>query len=253
MDHNSNGRFDDTISLQSGGTAAEGDLLLVNPNPKNNLSADATMGGDRNFVSKTVCMGKSFYRMEIPPAGDSLKLTPTKLSLGSVTNPSPAYRAVLFCEDYGVLMLGGMKDQKIPLPAGTWQVINYTIDASGFAGGRGTAVAAKFGANPSTVTVTKGETAKLPFGAPFHAVVTGRRTSDEQGLAVAVDRRRRRRAVHQFLRQRIPAAAAAFRDQGQGRQERTPGQLRVWMRFHLPVLVASTTHRHRRVPSATFS
>ena len=180
LDHNSNGRFDDTISLQSGGAAAEGDLLLVNPNPKNSLSNDATMGGDRNFVSKTVCLGKNFYRMEIPPAGDSLKLTPTKLALGSVTNPSPAYRAVLFCEDYGVLMLSGMKDQKIPLPAGTWQVINYTIDASGFAGGRGTAVAAKFGASPSTVTVTKGETAKLPFGAPFHAVVAGRRTSDSK-------------------------------------------------------------------------
>lgn len=175
LDHNSNGRFDDTISLQNDGGATEGDLLLVNPNPKNKFSADATMGGDRNFVSKTVCLGKNFYHMEIPAAGDSLKLTPTKLSLGSVANPSPAYRAVLFCEDYGVLMLAGAKDQKIPLPAGAWQVINYTIDASGFAGGKGTAVAARFGANPSTVTVADGETATLPFGAPFHAVVTARR------------------------------------------------------------------------------
>lgn len=180
VDHNSNGRFDDTISLQSTGAAAEGDLLLVNPNPKNKLSIDPTMGADRNFVSKTLCMGKNFYRMEIPPAGDSLKLTPTKLSLGNVTNPSPAYRAVLFCEDYGVLMLSGMKDQKIPLPAGTWQVVNYTIDASGFAGGKCTAVTARFAANPATVTVAKGETAKLPFGAPFHAVVSARRANESK-------------------------------------------------------------------------
>ena len=45
-------------------------------------------------------------------------------------------------------MMCGMKDQKIPLPAGTWQVVNYTIDASGFTGGRGTAVAAKFERTP---------------------------------------------------------------------------------------------------------
>jgi hypothetical protein len=181
LDHNSNGRFNDIISfsLASGGAAAEGDLLLVNPNPKNKLSADATMGSDRNFVSKTVCLGKNFYRMEITPAGDSLKLTPTELSLGSVTNPSPAYRAVVFSEDYGTLMIGGTKGQKIPLPESTWKVVNYTIDASGFAGGKGTAVAAKFGRNPPPVSVTKDQTATLPFGAPFHAVVTAHR--DKKG------------------------------------------------------------------------
>jgi hypothetical protein len=177
LDHNSNGRFDDTLSVHSAHAASEGDLLLVNPNPKNKLSADATMGSDRYFVSKTVCFGKDFYRMEISPSGEQLKLTPGKLSLGNVTNPSPAYRAVLFCEEYGVVMLGGVKDQKIPLPEGKWKVLNYTIDASGFAGGAGTAVAATFAEQASVVTVSKEETAKLEFGAPFHAVVTANRTN----------------------------------------------------------------------------
>ena len=45
-------------------------LLLINPNPKDRLSADA-MGRDRNFVSKTVCIGKEFLPHGIPPAGES--------------------------------------------------------------------------------------------------------------------------------------------------------------------------------------
>ena len=112
---NSNGRFDDTFSIRSFSgriAASAGDLLLVNPNPNDRLSADASMGSDRYYVSKTVCLGGNFYRMEVPPTSDSLKLTPTKLELGYVTNSSPAYRAVLFNDDYGVLTLSGMKDQR---------------------------------------------------------------------------------------------------------------------------------------------
>jgi hypothetical protein len=171
LDRNSNGRFDDTISLGARGAPAEGDLLLINPNPKNNLSDDATMGRDRNFVGKVVCLDKNFYRMEVSPAGDHVKLTPTELALGKVTNPSPIYRAVLFCEDYGVLMIGGLKDQKIPLPEGSWKVINYAINA----GGAGTAVTATFGDRATPVTVNKAETVTIPFGAPFRAAVTAHR------------------------------------------------------------------------------
>lgn len=173
LDHNSNGRFDDTMSVNSARRVAEGDLLLINPNPKNKLSNDATMGRDRNFVAKLICLGKGFYRLEIAPGGDTVKLSPTKLALGSVANASPAYRAVLFCEDYGVVMLSGTKDQKIPLPEGTWKILNYTIDASG--GGSGTAVAATFAENSATVTVRENKTAEMPFGAPFRAVVSARR------------------------------------------------------------------------------
>lgn len=179
VDRNSNGRFDDTFSISSSGGrigAVPGDLLLVNPNPNDRLSADASMGSDRHYVSKTVCLGGHFYRMEIPPTSDSLKLTPTKLELGYVANSSPAYRVVLYNDDYGVLTLGGMKDQKISLPAGTWKVANYTIDAAAFTGGSRTAVTASFAEDAAPVTVGKGETAKMPFGAPFKATVSASRS-----------------------------------------------------------------------------
>ena len=95
MDHNSNGLFDDAVSVRPDGSVAEGDLLLINPNPKKQLSADADLGRDRNFVNKTVCIGKEFYRMEIPPSGDVAETdADATFSMGCVVNSSPAYRAV---------------------------------------------------------------------------------------------------------------------------------------------------------------
>jgi hypothetical protein len=155
----------------------------VNPNPKEMLSADATMGRDRNFVSKLLCLGKEFYRMELPPSGETIRLTPAKITLGSVTNGSPAYRAALVSDEYGGVLIAGTRDQKLPLPEGTWKLVNYSIDTGAPAGGARTAfasaspgrtaVAASF-AQPIAVTVSKGEAASLPFGAPYRAVVTAR-------------------------------------------------------------------------------
>ena len=178
LDHNSNGRFDDTVSIKNlgGNGVSEGDLLLVNPNSKDRLAADATMGRDRNFINKIMCINNHFYNMEIQPAGTSLKLTPANVSQGFVTNPSPVYRAVLFSDDYGVVMLDGMRNQKMRLLEGTWHVANYTIDATAFTGGSRTAVTATFDRQPVALTVRPEETAKMPFGAPFHPVVTSSRT-----------------------------------------------------------------------------
>ena len=181
LDHNSNGRFDDTVNVQlvAGNVVpSTADLLLVNPNTKEKLSSDdITLGRDRNYVSKTVCIGKNFYKLEVPPAGDSVKLTPTDLAIGYVTNASPAYRAVVFSNDYGVMMIGGLANQKIPLPEGKWSVASYTIDATGFTGSARTAITATFGGRPSSVEVKNGETSQLPFGAPFKGVVTASRAA----------------------------------------------------------------------------
>ncbi len=170
LDHNSNGLFDDAVSIRPDGSVAEGDLLLINPNPRKQTSSGADLGGDRNFVSKTVCIGKEFYRMETSPSGGSLKLTPTKFSMGSVVNSSPLYRATLFSPDYGVVVIGGSKDQKISLPEGEWRVLSYMVEAS-----PRTMLSATFAGKSPATTVTKGETARLPFGAPLHAVVTASR------------------------------------------------------------------------------
>ena len=147
LDHNSNGLFDDAVSVRPDGSVAEGDMLLINPSPKKRASADA--GNDRNFVGKTICIGKEFYRMEVSPSGDSLKLTPTTFSMGCVANSSPRYRANLFCPDYGVVVIGGSKDQAISLPVGTWKVLSYSVEA----GSPRTMLAATFGCPASHAAI----------------------------------------------------------------------------------------------------
>jgi hypothetical protein len=181
VDHNSNGLFDDAASVRPDGNVVEGDLLLINPKAKQRLSADADVGRDRNFVNKTVCLSGEFYRLEIPPSGDVVKLTPTKFSMGYVVNSSPAYRAVLFSEDYGVVTIFGAKDQKLYMPEGSWKVLSYAIGM-----GR-TLMTATFGKDACSTTVTKGQTSQLPFGAPLHSVVTSVRSgADKVWLSLSI-------------------------------------------------------------------
>ena len=178
VDGNSNGRFDDVVSVNPNGSLAEGDLLLINPNTKKGPSADG-MGTDRNLVAKTVCIGRSFYRMSVAPDGGKLKLEPTQLQLGCVVSAGHSYRAVLSSDDFGVVVITGARGQKVVLAEGTWKVINYILDATG-AGGKRTAVEASYGNNQPTVTVEKGETAELPFGGAFRAIVTSGRGKDNK-------------------------------------------------------------------------
>ena len=245
LDHNSNGLFDDAVSVRPDGSVAEGDLLLINPNPKKRPSSGADLGGDRNFIGKTVCIGKEFYRMETSPSGSSLKLTPTKFSMGCVVNSSPLYRATLFSPDYGVVVIGGSKDQKISLPEGEWRVLSYMVEAF-------TANHA-FGHVCRQVTGDDGEKRGDGPAAVRGAAACGRHGiagPREQRFAVAGDRRRQRGAMHKCYRQRNSAAETAVRHQGQGRQDRASGYFRVWMRFYLPALVASAFRNPRRVPGA---
>jgi hypothetical protein len=178
LDQNSNGRFDDQATVRTSSSRvypSVGDLLLVNPNLNSRPSSGSTSGLDRHFVAKTACIGKHFYEMEVSPAGDQLKLTPTDLALGQVTNPSPAYRAVVYNGELGMLNLSGTKSDKVPLPEGDWKVASYTLDASAMTGGARTTVAASFGSDYKPVTVKKDETVEIPFGAPYKPVVTGRK------------------------------------------------------------------------------
>ncbi len=166
LDRNSNGLFDDIASFRPDGTAADGDLLLINPNPNKSRYA-GDLGNDRNFVNKTVCIGREFYRMEVSPSGDSLKLKPADFPMGCVVNSSPSYRATLFCPNYGVVAISGSKDQKISLPEGTWKVLSYSVQA-----GARTLLTASFAGKSPETAVKKGETAKLPFGPPWRASVS---------------------------------------------------------------------------------
>jgi len=217
IDYNSNGRFDDVWKVDSNVRTHDGsiyptpgDMLLIDPDPKNHMywGYGATDRKDRHYVSPIVCLDGRFYALEIPPAGDTIALTPSSLPLGSVTNPNPEYDVVVY-GDKGTVKISGDGAKPVPLPAGDWKVLQYTINATnakdpatrpasgeaaskpaakkksvldvlgaifgGSGGGYGrphfTLVSATATTDCPSVTVRKGKTSDLPFGPPYKPVV----------------------------------------------------------------------------------
>jgi hypothetical protein len=141
LDFNSNGRFDDEtkitkIKTMIGGKPAEeiypqqGDMLLVDLSPSNrglDSPYDITMGSNRRYVSKLVDIDGCFYDLKVSPAGDKITLTRSTAPLGSVSNPNDGFRALIYGEQ-GLLSIRGNKGTPVPVPAGKWKLLSYTID-----------------------------------------------------------------------------------------------------------------------------
>jgi hypothetical protein len=135
IDYNSNGRFDDEITIQdnvrgSGGQAypQQGDMLLVDPDPKLPDSPYSPAESKfRNWVSKLVSIDGQYYELKITPAGDKVTLEPSSVALGKVTNPNDGYSAVIY-GDRGFLKISGGKDTPSSVPEGEWKLLSYSID-----------------------------------------------------------------------------------------------------------------------------
>ena len=119
-------------------------------------------------------------------------------------------------------------------------------------GPRYSLVAAQATADYKAVKVRKGETVELPFGPPYKPVVTADPLRwprpGKPAVAGDVAGRLGRRDMHQHDGQRRPAAKARVHHHRPQGQSRPAGQFRVWLRLHLPVLVASTIGAGERVP-----
>ena len=121
-----------------------------------------------------------------------------QLSLGNVAGPGPAYRAVLTSDDYGVVTIAGVKDQKIALAEGTWKVVSYTLDATAARrrphGHRGhVREQSSLGDGQEGRDRQTAVRGRLPRGR--HRGQGG----EDQGLAPAGNRRPGRRAVQEYL------------------------------------------------------
>jgi len=139
VDANSNGRFDDPITPvvtvgAAGGAIyhTPGDVLLVDPDPKDLASAGYTGNVPYDHpVSKLLAIDGRFYEAKFTAAGDSLTLTPSRAPLGRVTSPHEGMQALLY-GDLGVLRITFDKSQPVVLPAGKWRLLEYTIDRTGW-------------------------------------------------------------------------------------------------------------------------
>jgi hypothetical protein len=223
VDFNSNGRFDDQIAIHNdihspdGRIYSEqGDMLLIDVDPANpghDMPYEVTASDRRYHVSKVIAIDGRFYDLKISPAGDKLTLTAAALPMGAVTSPSDGLRAVLYGE-LGFVKIQGERGKPIPLPAGRWNLLSYTIDRTGVApsgpaakqaegswlgsvaeavgdllGGRilpgvrdrYSVVTAEATTRCKAITVGKGETVALPLGPPYKPLVTASPIFDNQG------------------------------------------------------------------------
>ena len=212
VDFNSNGRFDDQVSVRqsSSGRASPvyGDLLLLDPDPGDE---DPSLGYNdlaECQVAKLAHIDGDLYDLSVSAGGDKITLAPSSLPLGHVTLPADGFRAAVY-SDKGLLNLRGDKSKPVPLPAGDWKLISYTIDQSGYEKSAGeeegkpkgrsllqtladalvgaassslsgstvsrsrSTLISTYGAEGSKVIkVREGRTVALPFGPPYKPVVT---------------------------------------------------------------------------------
>jgi len=205
VDHNSNGRFDDRAEVHSQGQRAflaVGDVFLFNPGARKSRSPAADRAPDYLFVNRLVCIGGHFYKLEVTPAGDQLKLEPAELITGHVMSSSPKYRVVVYNDDYGVLLIGGTKVRKVVLPEGEWKLASYTIHVPG---GR-TTVTAEYPGDSHPISVKKDNTTELPLGAPFRPVVTASRIDGKKvSLTLTIVGKGGERCTSFFIKGRQPA------------------------------------------------
>lgn len=136
-DFNSNGRFDDEISIRENVRGIQneiylqqGDMIMIDPDfnttgyqsPYNVTESDF-----RNFVSKMIVIDGRYHDMKITPSGDKITLTPSDVALGTITNPNKKYRALIY-GDKGFLKISGEANTPIPVPVGQWKLCSYQID-----------------------------------------------------------------------------------------------------------------------------
>ncbi len=215
IDFNSNGQFNDESEVNndvrsSNGTLypKQGDMLLIDPaSDAAGSPYDVTDGDCRQYVARLVNIDGRFYELKVSPTGDKLTLIATPLPLGSVTNPSENYRAVIYGER-GFLKIRGAKGKPVPVPEGEWKLLSYTIDVSepskgseqpsdrglsawsvvaGLLGGdvpvaasSCTIVCAQATGDYRPVNVREGATVALPFGPPYRPKVTATPVDDHQ-------------------------------------------------------------------------
>jgi len=132
QDFNSNGRFDDrwTVDPKSG-EQTYGDVLLLDPNFQESGFTGFGLwdAKSRHPVSDLVCIDGRFYKLKVSPTCETLTLAPCMLAMGAVTNPGERYQAVLYGER-GIVKIQGEKAKAVPMPAGAWKLLGYTIEAS---------------------------------------------------------------------------------------------------------------------------
>ncbi len=228
LDYDSNGRFDDVMKIPEGVQMADGriyaqpgDMLLVDPETDQGRYGlyRITSNDFQHAVSRWANIEGRFYDLKVTPAGERLTLTRSEVAVGAITNANENFRAMVYSEDGALLKIEGGKDKPVPLPEGSWRLLDYTIDLTpkpqtdpedkekpkeeksllevlveALAGSsrepsrpRYTIISASGTRDYKPVRVVKGKTAEFPFGPPYTPVVkVDYVTSDKANLGLSI-------------------------------------------------------------------
>jgi hypothetical protein len=278
-DFNSNGRFDDlaapdpNVSYGDGSVYLRpGDMIFVDPQPQDAPSYDVTMSDAQHYLAKTIPINGRFYDLQITPAGDKLTVKPSTREVGHVSNPHHGYRGLVY-GDLGVLKITSDAEGRASCPRVRGSCIR--IPSTGRDTNRPTSkpdaapsllqtlAGALLGAQPTAAQVHQGfgpndrrthrfevqpGNRRSAVRAALHAQGDGFLPARRPALTGLVAGRCGRRNVQQPGRQRSATGQAGVHHHRSGREGGPDRHLRVWVRLHLPVLVASTLGTCERIP-----
>ncbi len=136
LDHNSNGRFDDVVSLSKNIRGSDneltpdyGDMLLFKRQRAaktdgelwNNFASEY-----QQYLAKLTVLDDKYYNIKVSPLGDELTWTPSLIPRGQITSPHAPCHVQLIGELGQIdLNLDGSKPATVP--AGQWRVLSYSI------------------------------------------------------------------------------------------------------------------------------
>ncbi|MBN2578785.1 MAG: hypothetical protein JXB10_07320 [Pirellulales bacterium] len=133
IDFNSNGRFDDLLTLPESNHGPQGELysrdgdkLLIDPEESTALFAGRVVDAHQQYLSKLNALDGKFYEVKVTPSGDEITWTPAAPTLGQVVSPH-APCSVTLLGPQGYLVLDLKKSQPAAVPVGTWRVLGYDI------------------------------------------------------------------------------------------------------------------------------
>ncbi|MBN1908727.1 MAG: hypothetical protein JW818_03225 [Pirellulales bacterium] len=135
-DYNSNGQFDDAsvvTDVDPSSTEAiyptTGDMVFLvesGSKPKRVSPYSITDNDCMHFVGKMIQVNGQFHNLKVTPSGNELTIDDEALPTGTISNTNPNFQAV-FRGPGGFLKTSGDASGKVPLPAGEWTLLSYTI------------------------------------------------------------------------------------------------------------------------------
>lgn len=173
VDYNSNGIFNDKMNLSDSRRITQGDRLYIDPDASNVVSRGPIPGNGMYQVGPLLDLEGTLCDLTISASGTSVGLAPSERGIGYITNDIENFQAVVFGE-LGVLTVTS-EDGRAALPEGEWNILSYTLDATGWEETEGepqrTSASASSPTDAKPVTIVADEDAEMTFGAPFRTVV----------------------------------------------------------------------------------